>query len=114
MAQVKHENGSIETEHIQSIEEAHGNSLRGKESEAHGNRIHFCLLVSRPLRAYKPAKELLEPPRDAIFGHKLLVEDGKILHQDISGNDVIITKSTPDGDPKGRLIDLDLFSKGVG
>jgi len=33
---------------------------------------------------------------------------GKILHRDVSENNIIITKSTTDGALKGRLIDLDL------
>lgn len=60
------------------------------------------------LQAYKSARELLEAFRDAIAGHKSLLEDGNILHWDVSENNIIITESVIDGDPKGRLIDLDL------
>jgi len=50
----------------------------------------------------------LEAPRDAIVGHRSLLEDGKILHRDASENNIIIAASATEGSPKGRLIDLDL------
>lgn len=114
VAQVKLKDGSIENGLIQSIGEARGNSQRGKDSETYGNRIQYCLVISpagRPLRAYKVVKELLEPLGDAIFGHKSLVEDGKILHGDVSENNIIITESATDGDPKGRLTDLEVVKE---
>jgi serine/threonine protein kinase len=64
--------------------------------------------AGRPLHAYKSVKELLEALRDAIAGHRSLLEDGKIIHRDISENNIIITEHASEGDPKGRLIDLDL------
>ncbi|KAH6725072.1 hypothetical protein BKA61DRAFT_42781 [Leptodontidium sp. MPI-SDFR-AT-0119] len=94
-----------------SIQEAEPDSLAGCESETYGNRIHCCLVVSpagRPLHAYSSVGELLEALRDAIRGHKSLLEDGKILHRDISENNIIITEAATKGDPKGMLIDLDL------
>ncbi|KAH9205216.1 hypothetical protein DL95DRAFT_528943 [Leptodontidium sp. 2 PMI_412] len=96
---------------VHSIEEPETDSLAGCESEAYGNRVHCCLVVSpagRPLHAYKSVRELLEALRDAITGHRSLLENGKILHRDISENNIIITDHTAEGDPKGRLIDLDL------
>ncbi|KAH6667222.1 hypothetical protein B0J14DRAFT_567730 [Halenospora varia] len=60
-----------------------------------------------PLHAYTSVRELLEALRDAIAGHKSLLEDGKILHRDVSENDIIITDAASGQDPKGRLIDLD-------
>jgi serine/threonine protein kinase len=53
-------------------------------------------------------RELLQALRDAIKGHKSLLEDGKILHRDVSENNIIIVAFPAEGDPKGRLIDLDL------
>jgi hypothetical protein len=94
-----------------SIQEVEPDSLAGCESETYGNRIHCCLVVSpagRPLHAYRSVRELLEALRDAILGHKSLLEDGKILHRDISENNIIITEAATMGDPKGMLIDLDL------
>ena len=52
--------------------------------------------------------ELLEALRDAIRGHKSLLEDGRIRHGDISENNIIITEAATEGDPKEMLIDLDL------
>lgn len=101
----------LDTEAIHSIEEAKANSLAGRESETYGNRVHYCLVSSpagRPLHEYRSAKELLEALRDAIAGHRSLLEDGRILHRDISEYNNIITDHAAEGDPKGRLIDLDL------
>jgi serine/threonine protein kinase len=50
----------------------------------------------------------LEAVRDAIRGHRSLLEDGKILHRDVSENNIIITEFPAEDAPKGRLIDLDL------
>jgi hypothetical protein len=94
-----------------SVEEAKTDSLAGCESETYGNRIHCCLVVSpagRLLRAYRSVREHLEALRDAIAGHSSLLEDGKILHRDISENNIIITEHAGDEGPRGRLIDLDL------
>jgi hypothetical protein len=85
---------------VQSIEEPEADSLAGRESETYGNRIHTCLI--------KSVKELLEAFRDAIAGHRSLLVDGKMLHRDISENNIIITTPAAEGDPKGRLIDMDL------
>jgi hypothetical protein len=94
-----------------SIKVAEIDSLAGCDSETYGNRIHCCVVSSparRPLHAYRSIRELLEALRDAIKGHKSLLEDGKILHRDVSENNIIIVERPAEGDPKGRLIDLDL------
>jgi hypothetical protein len=96
-----------------SIQEAEPDNLAGCESETYGNRIHCCLVVSpagRPLHAYRSVGELLEVLRDAIQGHKSLLEDGKILHRDISENNIIITEAATKGDPKGMLTISSRFS----
>jgi hypothetical protein len=94
---------------VDSIQEA-GADTDG-ESETYGNRVNYCLVTSpagRPLHEYQSVRELLEALRDAIRGHKSLLEDGKILHRDVSENNIIITELPAEDDPKGRLIDLDL------
>jgi serine/threonine protein kinase len=94
-----------------SIQEDEPDSLAGCKCETYGNRIHCCLVVSpagRPLHAYRSVGELLEALRNTIRGHKSLLEDRKILHRDISENNIIITEAATKGDPKGILIDLDL------
>jgi hypothetical protein len=53
-------------------------SLAGQESKTYGNRVHCCLVVSpagRPLHAYRSVRELSEALRDAIAGHRSLLED---------------------------------------
>ncbi|KAL7799783.1 serine/threonine-protein kinase Sgk2 [Trichoderma ceciliae] len=105
------ENGDPDTGNHHIIEEPEPDSLAGSDSETYDNRIYCCLVVSpagRPLHAYRSTRELLEALRDAITGHRSLLEDGKILHRDISDNNVIIIEAASKGEPKGRLIDLDL------
>lgn len=96
---------------VDSIQEAGADSLTDCESETYGNRVNYCLVTSpagRPLREYQSVRELLEALRDAIRGHRSLLEDGRILHRDISENNIIITELPTKEAPKGRLIDLDL------
>jgi hypothetical protein len=74
------------------------------------NRILSCLVVSppgRPISNFESVKEFLEALRDIIKAHRSLYIDGKILHRDISENNVIITEAK-NGGPRGMLIDLDL------
>jgi len=77
---------------IDCIQEAEVDSFTDYESEAYDNRVNYCLVTSpagRPLRKYHSVRELLEMLRDAIRGHRSLLEDGKILHRDISENNII-------------------------
>lgn len=97
--------------HDQSIEEPEDDSLAGGESETYGNWIHTCLITwpaGRPLNSFRLVRELLEAIRDAITAHRSLLEDGKMLHRDISENNIIITTPSAEGEPKGRPIDVDL------
>ncbi|KAJ8067034.1 hypothetical protein OCU04_004414 [Sclerotinia nivalis] len=96
---------------VNCIQEAEIDSFTDYECEMYDNRVNYCLVTSpagRPLCEYQSVKELLEVLRDAIQGHRSLLENGKILHRDISENNIIITEFPAEGDPKGRLIDLDL------
>lgn len=75
------------------------------------NRIYTCLVVSpagRVISEFRTVKELLESERDAIQAHRSLYVKGKILHRDISSNNIIITKPETANGFKGMLIDLDL------
>jgi serine/threonine protein kinase len=47
---------------------------------------------------------------DLELGHRSLFERCKVLHRDISINNVMITESAQEGGPKGFLIDLDMAS----
>ncbi|OTA60266.1 hypothetical protein K449DRAFT_396212 [Hypoxylon sp. EC38] len=75
------------------------------------NRIYSCLIISpvgRVINDFNTISELLQAIRDAIKAHQSLYKTGRILHRDISSNNIIITKpDTADGF-KGMLIDLDL------
>jgi hypothetical protein len=73
--------------------------------------VNYCLvtlLAKQPFHKYQSVKELLKALRDAIQGYKLLLKDRKILYQDVSENNIIITELPAENAPKGRLIDLDL------
>ncbi|KAL2890694.1 serine/threonine-protein kinase Sgk2 [Ceratocystis lukuohia] len=75
------------------------------------NRIYSCLVVSpagRVISDFRSIKELLESERDAIKAHRSLYVTGKILHRDISPNNIIITNPETANGFKGMLIDLDL------
>ncbi|KAF5018010.1 hypothetical protein F66182_10036 [Fusarium sp. NRRL 66182] len=75
------------------------------------NRIYSCLVVApagRVISEFRTTKELLESMRDAIKAHRSLYVKGKILHRDISSNNIIITDPETAHGFKGMLIDLDL------
>lgn len=79
--------------------------------EYYDNRIFSCLVISppgRPIYEFESVKEFLDACRDIIRAHKSLYLDGKILHRDISENNLIITDAKGEGEPRGMLIDLDL------
>ncbi|KAL7894584.1 hypothetical protein HDV64DRAFT_260220 [Trichoderma sp. TUCIM 5745] len=80
-------------------------------SELYEDRILSCLIISpagRALSDFRSIKELLEALRDAIQAHRSLYMEGRILHRDISSNNIIITDPEKSGGHKGMLIDLDL------
>ncbi|KAI0190238.1 serine/threonine-protein kinase Sgk2 [Xylaria flabelliformis] len=75
------------------------------------NKVYSCVVVSpagRVIRDFKSIKELLGSMRDAIEAHQSLFTDGKILHRDISSNNIIITDAKAADGFRGMLIDLDL------
>ncbi|KAM0358682.1 hypothetical protein ACHAP4_004658 [Fusarium culmorum] len=61
----------------------------------------------RHITQYSSIKEFLVVLRDAIKAHRSLYTDGRILHRDISINNVIITEAKSPGESSGTLIDLD-------
>ncbi|KAG6017126.1 hypothetical protein E4U54_008240 [Claviceps lovelessii] len=64
--------------------------------------------AGRVISDFRTIKELLESERDAIKAHRSLYVKGKILHRDISSNNIIITDPETANGFKGMLIDLDL------
>ncbi len=75
------------------------------------NRILFCLVISplgRPIHKFESVKEFLEACRDIIKSFRSLYRDGKILHRDISENNLIITDAEKEGESRGMLIDFNL------
>ena len=74
------------------------------------NHIFRCLVISpagKSICDFDLIKQLLEALRDAIKAHQSLYTVGKILHRDISENNIIITDPEKTGGFAGMLIDLD-------
>ncbi|KAB8446241.1 hypothetical protein FH972_025223 [Carpinus fangiana] len=82
-----------------------------EETEDNFEDRTFVLVVTspagRPLQTFKNRLELLIVLRDAVKAHRSLFQDAKILHQDISGRNIIIVDAKNSGDSEGILIDLD-------
>ncbi|OJD18450.1 hypothetical protein AJ78_01506 [Emergomyces pasteurianus Ep9510] len=95
-----------------SVEETQKASLYAtEEEEPFENRVLRCLTISpagRAIHKFDSPKELLLALRDAIRAHRSLYINGKILHRDISENNIIITDPKSANGYSGMLIDLDL------
>ncbi|KAL8788263.1 MAG: hypothetical protein Q9213_001783 [Squamulea squamosa] len=86
-------------------------SLYTHDNSSFDNRIFGCLVISpggRAIRDFQSIPELLEALRDAVKAHRSLYMKGKILHRDISENNIIITDPKEAGGFTGMLIDEDL------
>ncbi|MCJ1425542.1 hypothetical protein MMC29_003442 [Sticta canariensis] len=86
-------------------------SLYTHDDSSFDNRIFGCLVISpagRAIRDFRSIPELLEALRDAIKAHRSLYTKGKILHRDISENNIIITDPKEADGFTGMLIDEDL------
>ncbi|KAI4087136.1 MAG: hypothetical protein L6R37_008352 [Teloschistes peruensis] len=86
-------------------------SLYTHDNSSFDNRIFGCLVISpggRAIRDFRSIPELLEALRDAIKAHRSLYTKGKILHRDISENNIIITDPKEADGFTGMLIDQDL------
>lgn len=89
-------------------------SLYDSGKEAFDNHLLRCLAISpagRALSDFKTIEELLTALRDSIKAHSSLFFKGKILHPDISENNIIITNPMKANGLTGMLIDLDLAKK---
>lgn len=91
-------------------------SLYAPTSEPFANRLLGCLVISpagKVLSGFDSVPQLLTALRDAIQAHRSLYIQGKILHRDISENNIIITDPKKADGFTGILIDLEL-AKNVG
>lgn len=75
------------------------------------DRVLSCLALKpagKHLSKFDDIPELLCAFRDAIKAHRSLLLDGRILHRDISSNNIIITDPEEADGYHGVLIDMDL------
>jgi len=94
-----------------TVEHSQITSLYTHDDSSFDNRIFGCLVISpggRAIRDFRSIPELLEALRDAIKAHRSLYTKGKILHRDISENNIIITDPKETNGFTGMLIDEDL------
>ena len=80
-------------------------------AEAYKNHIFSCLTISpaeRTIKEFKSIPELLITLHNAIKVHQSLLSNAKILHQDISENNIIITDLKITDGFTDMLINLDL------
>ena len=88
-----------------------GEDLSNLAQREYKNRILTCLAISpagRPLQDFDTVGQLLRAFRDAIKAHKSLFLNRKILHRDVSVNNIILTDPKQTGGLSGMLIDFDL------
>lgn len=100
----------------QALEDTQGTSLYAPNDGSFENRLFCCLAISPAggaISKFKSIPQLLTALRDAIKAHRSLYIEGKILHRDISENNIIITNPKKADGFTGTLIDVDL-AKEVG
>ncbi|KAK3045430.1 hypothetical protein LTR09_012970 [Extremus antarcticus] len=61
-----------------------------------------------PLAEYRSVSHFLRVLRDALKSHRSLLQDGKILHRDVSKSNIVITDPNENEGYSGMLIDLEL------
>ena len=96
---------------IEASQEPDGVSLMMRNNEPFDNRVLRILAISpagQSIRQFRSPAELVGTLRDAIKAHQSLYIDGRILHRDISENNIIITDPKKADGFRGMLIDLDL------
>ncbi|OAA52962.1 Protein kinase-like domain protein [Cordyceps fumosorosea ARSEF 2679] len=69
--------------------------------------FHVLSPLGRRLFTFQTREELLQSVRDAIKGHRSLLQDAQILHRDVSEDKIVIVDDISENSPKGILIDLD-------
>lgn len=75
------------------------------------NKVFSCIAISpfgRRLWDFSTPLEMLVAIRDAVKAHKSLLQQGGLLHQDISPYNIIMVSALRPDDPRGMLIDLDI------
>ncbi|KAK2599067.1 hypothetical protein QQS21_005473 [Conoideocrella luteorostrata] len=69
--------------------------------------FHVLSPLGRRLSTFRTREELLQALRDAIKGHRSLLQNARILHRDVSEDNIVIVDDASENSPKGILIDLD-------
>ena len=75
------------------------------------NKVFSCIAISPfgcRLWDVSTPLEMFVAIRDAVKAHKSLLQQGGLLHQDISPFNIITVSALSPDDPRGMLIDLDL------
>ena len=106
-----HNTAKQENEVADTGEYSQTTSLYTYDKSSFDNRIFRCLVISPAglaIRDFRSIPELLKALRDAIKAHRSLYTAGKILHRDISENNIIITDPKETNGFTGMLIDQDL------
>ncbi|KAG5802275.1 hypothetical protein H9Q74_007618 [Fusarium xylarioides] len=88
----------------------HSELLLSHNSTSDESRMLSYTVISphgRHITEYRSINEFLVVLRDAIKAHRSLYTAGRILHRDISINNIIITEAKSSDESRGTLIDLD-------
>ncbi len=75
------------------------------------NKVFSCIAINpfgRRLWDFSTPLEMLIATRDAVKAHKSLLQQGGLLHQDISPYNIVMVSALRPDDPRGMLIDLDM------
>jgi serine/threonine protein kinase len=100
----------------QALEDTQATSLYAPNDGSFEIRLFCCLAISPAggaISKFESIPQLLTALHDAIKAHRSLYLEGKILHRDISENNIIITDPKKADGFTGTLIDADL-AKEVG
>ncbi|KAI0752077.1 hypothetical protein C8Q74DRAFT_353057 [Fomes fomentarius] len=83
------------------------------DTDRHRERSHMRFVidtVGRRLTRFRSTKELVRALHDAIKGHKLAWEKGKLLHRDVSVGNILIVDKIDTREYRGFLHDFDYSS----
>ncbi|KAI0788299.1 hypothetical protein C8Q74DRAFT_1367046 [Fomes fomentarius] len=86
--------------------------VRGLDS-TYRERSHMRFVmadIGRPITKFKRTRDLIGAFKDAIIGHKLACQEGKILHRDVSVGNILMVDKPENSRFKGFIHDFDYSS----